>query len=113
MINLHKYTQENYGLDVTGTLNHRAKTVCTRPEHFKKELQHLREALVRFKYPNWAISRVQNKYINNNWEGDINHNNLQALTKHSTPGITPTFYKTTTIQTQAQKNSPLQGKNQD
>ena len=62
---------------VIGTLTHRAKTVCTRWELFQKELQHLTEALVRCKYPNWAISRVQNKYINNNWEGNINHNNLQ------------------------------------
>ena len=62
---------------VIGTLTHRAKTVCTRPELFQKELQHLREALVRYKYPNWAISRVLNKYINNNWEGNNNHNNLQ------------------------------------
>ena len=60
-----------------GTLIYRAKTVCTGPELYQKELQHLREVLVRCKYPNWAISRVQNKYINNNWEGNINHNNPQ------------------------------------
>ena len=51
---------------VIGTLTHRAKTVCTRPELFQKELQHLREALVRCKYSNPTIDRVQNKYINNN-----------------------------------------------
>ena len=36
---------------VIGTLTHRAKTVCSRWELLQKELQHLREALVRCKYP--------------------------------------------------------------
>ena len=61
---------------VMGTLTHRAKTVCTRPELFRKELQHSRDALIRCKYHNWDISRIQNKYINNNQEGNINHQNL-------------------------------------
>ena len=61
---------------VIGTLTHRAKTVFTRPELFQKELQHHREALVKCKYPNWAINRVPNEYINNTWEESIN-NNLQ------------------------------------
>ena len=34
-----------------GTLTHRAKTVCTTPEFLDEELQHLREALLRCKYP--------------------------------------------------------------
>ena len=53
---------------VIGTLTHRAKVVCTTPEPLKEELKHLRGALSRCKYPNWAINRVQNKVINNNWE---------------------------------------------
>ena len=60
---------------VIGTLTHKAKTVCTRPELFQKELHHLREALVICKYPHWAINRVQSKYINSNQEDNIN--NLQ------------------------------------
>ena len=36
---------------VIGTLTHRAKTVCTGPELFNKEIQHLREALSRCNYP--------------------------------------------------------------
>ena len=46
---------------VIGTLTHRAKTVCTKPELLQKELSHLREALVKYKYPPWAINRVQSK----------------------------------------------------
>ena len=52
---------------VIGTITHRAKTVCTKPELLQKELSHLREALVKSKYPPWAINRVQSKLINNNW----------------------------------------------
>ena len=64
---------------VIGTLTHRAKTVCTKPVLLQKELSHLKEALVKCKYPPWAISRVQNKFINNNQgeNGDIN--NIQAI----------------------------------
>ena len=53
---------------VIGTLTHRAKSVCTTPGLLDEELQHLKEALVRFKYPRWAMNKVQNKVINGNWE---------------------------------------------
>ena len=78
---------------VIGTHSHRAKTVCTRPELFQKELQHLRKALVRCKYPNWAISRVLNKYINNKWEEDINHNNPQDNGPTTNQSIDQTQHK--------------------
>ena len=39
---------------IMGTLIHRAKTACTRPQLSHKELQYLREALVKGKYPRWA-----------------------------------------------------------
>ena len=44
---------------VIGTLTHRAKTVYTNPELLQKELAHLREALVKCKYPPWAINGFQ------------------------------------------------------
>ena len=40
---------------VIGTLIHRVKIVCTGPDLFNEELQHLREALVKCKYPRWPI----------------------------------------------------------
>ena len=52
---------------VTGTLTHKAKTVCTKPELLQKELLHLRKALVKCNFPYWAINRVQNKFISSNW----------------------------------------------
>ena len=58
---------------VIGTLTHRTKTVCTKPQLLQKELSHLREALVKCKYPPLAIKRVQSKLINNN-QGHINDN---------------------------------------
>ena len=62
---------------VIGTLTHRAKVVCTTPELLKEELKHLRGALGNCKYPYWAIKRVQNKVLYNNWEdtGDTNNTN--------------------------------------
>ena len=53
---------------VIGTLTHRAKTVCTTLGLLNEKLQHLKEAMVRCKYPRWAIKKVQNKVINGNWE---------------------------------------------
>ena len=66
---------------VIGTLTHRAKTVCTRPELFQKEIPSLREALVRCKYPHWAINKAKNKYINSNWEDNKNNINNQEENK--------------------------------
>ena len=53
---------------VIGTLTHRAKPVCTTTGLLGEELQHLKEALVRCKYPRWAINKVQNKVKNGKWE---------------------------------------------
>ena len=69
---------------VIGTLTHRSKTVCTRPELFQKQLLHLKEALVKCKYPHWAINRKQRKYINGKQEDNININNLQDNNSNST-----------------------------
>ena len=59
---------------VIGTPTHRAKTVCTSLELFQREIQHIREALGRYKYPGWAIQKVQSKYIKSIQEDDSNNN---------------------------------------
>ena len=46
---------------VINSLSHRAKTICFTPQLLKKELQHLEEALILFKYPKWAIKKVIHK----------------------------------------------------
>ena len=72
---------------VIGTLTHRAKVVCTDPDLLQSEINHLRRALGRSNYPNWAISKVHNKVLNNNWEDNRppinpsnNNNNDQDTT---------------------------------
>ena len=47
---------------VIGTLTHRAKSVCTTPGLLDEELQHLKETLIRCKYPRWAIKKFKTKY---------------------------------------------------
>ena len=68
---------------VIGTLTHRPKTVCTGLELLQRELRHLRKALVRCKYPHWAINKVQSKVLNCNWE-DSSNNNLQHTSNNIT-----------------------------
>ena len=43
------------------------------PDILQSEINHLRRALGRCDYPNWVISRVQHKVLNNNWEGTSNN----------------------------------------
>ena len=62
---------------VIGTLTHRAKTVCTKPELLQKELLHLGEALVKCKYPHWAINRVQINLLRTTG-GNNDNNNIKA-----------------------------------
>ena len=58
---------------VIGKLTHRAKSVYTISQPLNEELQYLKEALARCKYPRWAINKVQNKVINGNQEEDGNN----------------------------------------
>ena len=69
---------------VIGTLTHRAKAVCTTLELLNEELQHLKEALVRCKYPRWAINKVQNKVINGKQEDSGNNNTYAGNTSQDT-----------------------------
>ena len=49
---------------VLSTLTHRKKPVCTGPELLKKEIQHIRKALTKCKYPKWALDKVERKFLN-------------------------------------------------
>ena len=46
---------------VINTLPHRAKTVCSRPELLQQEMDHLRKALTKCKYPKWALDKVEKR----------------------------------------------------
>ena len=64
----------HHNLSAKYTLTHRAKTVCISPELFQREIQPIREALGRCKYPGWAMQKAQSKYINSNQEDSSNNN---------------------------------------
>ena len=55
---------------VVNTLTHRAKTVCSKPELFQKEMEDLRKALTHCKYPKWALDKVEKRLIKSS--GEIN-----------------------------------------
>ena len=62
---------------VINTLKHRAKTVCSNQHLLIEEEDHLKKALKRCKYPEWAISRAnikQKKKTNTN-QGTISNTN--------------------------------------
>ena len=69
---------------VIGTLTHRTKVVCTSPELLNEELQHLKDALGKCKYPSWAINKVQNKIINGNQQHNTVNNNHGGITMQGT-----------------------------
>ena len=46
---------------VINNLSLRAKTVCSNPELFKQEKEHLRKALTQCKYSKWAWDKVENR----------------------------------------------------
>ena len=80
---------------VTGTLAHRVRSVCTTLGLLNEGLQHLKVALVRFKYPRWAINKIQNKVVNGN-QGD-NGNNHVGNTLQDTNGPSGNNQTTTTL----------------
>ena len=43
---------------VIHTLCHRDTTVCSKPEMLQQEMDHLRKALTKCKYPKWALDKV-------------------------------------------------------
>ena len=49
---------------VISTLTHRTRTVCTKPELLNKEIQHLKKALSKCKYPKWALDMIERKFTN-------------------------------------------------
>ena len=50
-----------YSVVVVGSLHHRAQTICSSPELLQQEEEHLKQALIRCKYPAWALNKVKSK----------------------------------------------------
>ena len=51
-----------------GTLYHRAKTICSNLQLLKQEEDNLHRALVKCKYPAWALNRIKIKSRNPAWK---------------------------------------------
>ena len=66
---------------VINTLSNRAKTVCSRPELLQQEMDHLKKALTKCKYPKWALDKVEkrlNKSTGETIDGVINQGTTGA-----------------------------------
>ena len=46
---------------VIHTLTYRVQTVCSNPELLHREKTHLRKALIQYKYPKWALDKVERR----------------------------------------------------
>ena len=57
--NSHHHFSVKYS--VINMLTHRAQTVCSNPELFCKEMDHLRKILTQCKYPKWALDKVEKR----------------------------------------------------
>ena len=71
-------SQHNLGAkhNVITTLIYKAGTVFTKPELLNKEIEHLRKALTKCKYPMYVLGKVERNFTNNSQE-DSNVGNDQ------------------------------------
>ena len=67
---------------VVGTLHHRAKTICSDQQLLKEEEEHLTKALMKCKYPRWALNRVR---IKMNSTAHKNKNKARPTQQNNTP----------------------------
>ena len=65
---------------VINALSHRAKTVYSRPELLQQEMEHLRKALTKCKYPEWALDKVEKRLNKSTSEVSDGVNNNQGTT---------------------------------
>ena len=77
----------SFKYSVIGTLTQRAKVVCTNSELLQGELNHLR-SLGKCNYPTWAINRVQQKVLSNNWEDTSNNSTNASITRDNNSNTT-------------------------
>ena len=68
---------------VISTLTHRARTVCTKPELCNQEIQHLRKALTKCKYPKWALAKIE-RFISNKQDESYEENNQREQSEGNT-----------------------------
>ena len=72
---------------VISTPTHRARIVCTKPELLNNEIQHLRKALTKCKYPMWALDKIERKFINRSQEDSNMGNNQGGVSEKKTVAV--------------------------
>ena len=77
---------------VVGTLQYRAKTICSNKQLLKEEEEHLTKALMNCNYPRWALNRVRMK-INNIAHKNKNKSRTTQLNNTPRPHITVPYYR--------------------
>ena len=65
----HHYLAAKYR--VINTLTHRARTICSTPQLFTSELQHLDRVLVQCKYPRCPLTKSSKNNNTNRWTQQI------------------------------------------
>ena len=77
---------------VVGTLHHRAKTICSDQQLLKEKEDHLTKALIKCKYPRWALNRMK---IKMNSTAHRNKNRTRPTQQNITPRphITVPYYR--------------------
>ena len=64
---------------VIQTLSHRGSTLCSNPELLQKEKDHPSKALTKFKYPKWALDKVEERLNRSSRQvNDGGNNNAQS-----------------------------------
>ena len=67
---------------VIGTLQLRAKTICSSPQLLQKEENHIHGTLTRCKYPTWALNRIRIKTKKPAPNKDCNNSNNSSTNKN-------------------------------
>ena len=91
---------------VFNTLTHSARIFCAHAQLLQEEEEHIRSALTRYKYPIWALDRLQinsnhrhsstqthsnrNNHITNTHDSNNNHNNTKMVVPY-TKGLNKSF----------------------
>ena len=60
---------------VISNLTHRTRTVCTKPECLNNNILYLRKALTKCKHLQWALNKVERKFIKGSQEESNMENN--------------------------------------
>ena len=69
---------------VYNTLAHGAKLVSSTPEDLNKELEHLYKALKECQFPNWALNKLQQQFLQK--QNHNNNNTTEEQTNNSRDG---------------------------